>query len=149
MQEGARPWALGLLINSAPAELGKGPALLICHWSLLIGGRVRWSLRRATSVLYYIDKYLWCISYWQTLVLFISLTLSLCSISLSLTNMCVFISYWQAVRLCLLSIWYTVLWVCCCRQALRFPCWVGAILVKAIHSIYFDIYNIFQYMFNI
>ena len=41
MQQGARPWALALLINSAPAELGKGPALLIRHWSLLIGGWVR------------------------------------------------------------------------------------------------------------
>ena len=28
-------------------------------------------------------------------------------------------------------------------------CWVGAILVKAIHSIYFNIYNIFQCIFNI
>ena len=90
MQQGARPWALALLINWAPAELGKGPALLIRHWSLLIRGRVRWSLRRPTSVLNYIDKYLWFISYWQTIVFFISLT---CSLSLCLTNMCGFIWY--------------------------------------------------------
>ena len=118
MQQGARPWALALLINWAPAELGKGPALLIRHWSLLIRGRVRWSLRRPTSVLYYIDKYLWCISYWQTIVFFISLT---CSLSLCLTNMCGFIWYIILTRKLLLSGYVSVVIMCYVIAFVMFP----------------------------
>ena len=142
MQQGGRPWALALLINWAPAELGKGTALLIRHWSLLIRGRVRWSLRRATSVLYYIDKYLWCISYWQTIVFFISLT---CSLSLCLTNMCGFIWYIILTSRPSMSIVqiYTVVSMLL-QTRLATSKLGGAMLVKAIYSIYLNIYDIFQ-----